>query len=113
MVPVHGPLVVVGHAPSGVRDNCGGLLLPTVDHITSILSLLAHVRGAAESAPSCRVLGCDSDPASGHCLECLTVAVAWQVCSQRIESNHFLCLVAVPSFLLTSEVTEATAGDCS
>ena len=98
---------------SGVRDNCSGLPMPPVEHARNTMSCLAHAGGAAQFAPSCRVLGRDSDQAFGHCLEHLAVAAAGWVCSQGSESNNGWCLVAVSSFLLTSEVTGATDGACS
>ena len=50
---------------SGIRDNCGSLSLPPADHARRTLSHLAHSGGAAPAAPSCRVLGRDSDQGSG------------------------------------------------
>ena len=47
---------------------------PPAGHASSTLSRLAHTGGAVPSAPSCRVLGRDSDQASGCCPECLAVA---------------------------------------
>ena len=43
-------------------------------------------------------------------MEHLSVAPVGQVCSQQSESNNGWCSVAVPSFLPTSEVTEAVGG---
>ena len=80
------------------------------NHSRSTLSCLAHAGGAALAAPSCRVLGRDSDKASGCCPECLAMTAAGWVCSQGGESRNVWCLVAVPSFfffpLPTPEVTE-------
>ena len=72
---------------SGVRDNCGGLPPPHADHTRSTLFCLSPTGGAAPAAPSCRVLGRDSDQVSGCCLEYLAVATAEQVCAQGRESN--------------------------
>ena len=98
---------------SGIRDNCGSLSLPPADHARSTLSHLAHAGGAAPVAPSCRVLGRDSDQVSGGHPERLALAVAGWVCSQVSESNSVWCLVAMPSFFLflaTPEVTGVTGG---
>lgn len=83
---------------SGARDSYGGLPPPPADHARSTLSRLAHAGGAVLATSSCRVLGRDSDQASGHCPECLAVAAAVWVCSQEGDSNNVWCLVAVPSF---------------
>ena len=55
VVRVHGPLVMAGHAHSGVRDNCCGLPLPPVDHSKKHLICLALTGGAVPAASSCRV----------------------------------------------------------
>jgi len=83
---------------SGIRDNCGGLPLPPVDHARITLSHLANAEGAAPAAPSWKVLGMDSDQASGCCPEGLAVAAAEWVCSQGSEISGGWCFVAVPSF---------------
>ena len=99
---------------SGVRDNCGGLPLPPVEHVRSTLSCLALTGGTAKAAPSCRFLGRDSDQESGDFPEHLAVAAAGWVCSQGSESNNGWCFVAVPSFILpTPEVTGVTGGALS
>ena len=72
---------------SGIRDNCGGLPLPPACHTRSTLSHLAHAGGAAPVAPSCRVLGRDSDQVSGCHPEHLAVAATGWVCSQGNERN--------------------------
>ena len=86
---------------------------PPVDHMRSTPSCLAPTEGAAKPAPGCRVLGRDSDQASGHCPERLAVIAADQVCSQESESNNRWCSVTVPSCVLASEVTGATTSACS
>ena len=48
----------------------------------STLSHLSHTGGAAPAAPSCRVLGRDSDEVSGHHAEHLVMAAAGQMFSQ-------------------------------
>ena len=109
MVPVHGPLGDDGpHLPleSELRWFAPTTCRPCKKHP----SRLAHKGGAAPAAPSCRVLGKDSDQTSGNHLECLAAADASQVCSQDSESNTIWCLVAVPFFLPTPEVTGATGG---
>ena len=113
-----GMKVVLGHDPkwqcatptSGVRDNCGGISQPSADHARSTPSPLSHTGGATPAAPSCRVLGRDSDQASGHCPDFWAVADAGQVCSQGSESNDMWCLFEVLFFLLTPEVTGAAGG---
>ena len=98
---------------SEVRDNCDSLPPPPADHTRRTLFHLAHAGGAAPAAPSCRVLGRDSDQVSGCYPECLAVAAAGQVCSQGSENNSIWCLVAVPSFfpfLSTPEVTGVAGG---
>ena len=52
-------------AASRVSDNCGGLPPPPVDHAISTPSHLAHMGGTSQAPPSCRILGRDSDQASG------------------------------------------------
>ena len=89
--------------------------LPPADHARSTLSHLSHTGCAAPAAPSCRVLGRDSDQVSGHQPEHLAVASARQVCSQGSKRNSVWCLVAVPSFfffifLPTPEVTGVAGG---
>ena len=102
-------LEVKGAASGGCsRTSSGGGLLPPlepeitgglppspVDHARSALSCLAPTGGAAQAAPSCRFLGSDSDQASGHCPECLAVAAAGPVCSQRSESNSRWCSITM------------------
>ena len=78
--------------------TAAGLPLPPAGHARSTPSHLAHTGGAAPVAPSCRVLGRDSDQVSGCHPVCLTEAAAGWVCSQRSESNSVWCLVAVPFF---------------
>ena len=95
---------------SGARDSYGGLPPPPADHARSTLSRLAHAGGAVLATSSCRVLGRDSDQASGHCPEFWAVADAGQVCSQGSESNDMWCLFEVLFFLLTPEVTGAAGG---
>ena len=73
---------------SRVRDNCGGLPPPPADHASSTPSHLAYAGSSEPAAPSHKVLGRDSDQASGHCLEHLAVAPAGQVCSQGSERNN-------------------------
>ena len=86
---------------SGIRDSWGGLPLPPpADHARSTLSHLGHTGGAAPVAPSCRVLGKDSDQVSVGHPEHLAVTAAGWVCSQGSESNSVWCLVAMPSFFL-------------
>ena len=97
----------------GVRDNCGGLPLPPIDHARSTPSCLVNAEVASQRAPSCRVLGRDSDQACGHCLEHLAVAGAGQVCSQGSENNSRWFSVAVTSFWPTFLVTGAAGGACS
>ena len=65
-----------------------------------LLSHLAHAGGASPAAPSCKVLGRDSDQVSGGHPECLAVAAVGWVCSQGNESNSIWCLVAVPLFFI-------------
>ena len=84
---------------SRVSGNCGSLPLPPVDHTKSTLSGLAYAGGAAPAAPSCRVLGRDSDQVSGRCPECLAVAAAGRVCSQGSESNSICFLLDTTSHL--------------
>ena len=96
----------------GVSDNCGGLPPPPVDHARSTLSCLAPRGATASASPSCRVLGRDSDQASGHCPEHLAVATAAQVYSQGSESNNRWCCVTVFS-VEPSEVVGSAGGSCS
>ena len=101
----------VGHAH--LWDNCSSLPLPPADHARSTLSHLAHEGGAAPVAPSCRVLGRDSDQVSGCHPEHLAVAVVGWVRSPGRESHSICCLVAMPSFFLflaTPEVTGVAGG---
>ena len=100
VVPVQGPLVGADHGHLWGSDNCSGLPLQPVDLAWSNPSHLAHAGGAAPAAPSCRVLGRDSDQVTGCCPECLAVAAAGQVCSQGSESNSVWCLAAVSLFFL-------------
>ena len=95
---------------SGVRDSCSRLPLPTADNARSTPSHINHARGAVPAAPSCRILGRDSDQASLSCPEHLAVAAAGWVCSQGDESSKEWCLVTVPSFLSAHEVTGASGG---
>ena len=53
--------MTVGHAHLWNQGNCGGLPLTPADHARSTLSHLAQAGGAAPAAPSCRILGRDSD----------------------------------------------------
>lgn len=115
VVPIYGPLVVAGHATSGVRDICGGLPPPLVDQTRSTPSHLAHTGGAVQAAPSYRVLGSNSDQA------CVGSAQSvWQWRQQQggcvlrgMRATMGRCLVALLSFLMTSEVTGAIGGACS
>ena len=96
---------------SGVRDNCGGLPPPLVDHARNTLFHLAHAGGAVPDAPSCRVLGRDSNQVSGHCPEHFEVATAGRVCSQGSKSNSICFLVIVFLIFATPpEVTGVTGG---
>ena len=101
MVPVQGPLGVTCHAHSRVSDSCGGLPLLLADHARSTLSHLAHTGGAAQAAPSFRILGSDRNQACGHGLGCLAVAAAGLVFSQGCESNNRWCSVTMPSSVVT------------
>ena len=67
---------------SGVRGDCHSLPLLHADHTRNTLSYLAHAGGTEPAAPSCRILGRDSDQVSGHCPERLAVAAAGLMCSQ-------------------------------
>ena len=87
--------MAASHTHSGIRDN---FPLTPADHTRSTLSHLAHAGGAAPVAPSCRVLGMDSDEVSGGHPEHLAVVAAGWVCSQGSESNSVWRLVAMPSF---------------
>ena len=98
---------------SGIRDNSGGLSLPPADHTRSTLSHLAHIGGAVPAAPSCRVLGRDSDQASWCCPECWAVAAVGQVCSQVSKSNNRWCSVTMSFSVVPSEVVGAASGSCS
>ena len=69
-----------GGGPHPPLDNCSGLPPPPVDPAKSTCSRLAPTEGVAPAAPSCRVLGRDSDQAI--------------TCGER---NNMWCLVAVPS----------------
>ena len=99
MASVRGPLVVMGTPTSGGRVNGGGLPLPSVDYARSTSSCFAPTRVTAPTAASCRFLGRDSDQVL------LAVAATERVCSQGVESNNVWCLVAMPFFLPTPEVT--------
>ena len=77
-----------GQCPSLVRDNCGCFPPPPVDYARSTPFHLAHTRGAAKAAPSCKVLGRDCDLASVHSPGHLAVAAAGWVCSQGSENNN-------------------------
>ena len=67
---------------SEIKGNCGSFPLPPADHARGTLSHLANAGGAAPAAPSCRVLGRDSDEVSGHHAEHLVMAAAGQMFSQ-------------------------------
>ena len=95
---------------SGVGDNFSGLPPPPADHSRSTLSHLAHAGGATPAAPSCRVLGRDSNQTFGCPPDCLAVAAAGRVCSQGAKSNNVWCLVAVPSFFLPTPGVIGAAG---
>ena len=60
-------------------------------------SHLAHTGGAAQAAPSCKILGGDRDQACGHCPEHSAVAATGLMCSQGCESNNRWYSVIVPS----------------
>ena len=62
---------------SRVSDNYGGFLPPPAHHTGSTSSHLAHIRGAPQAAPSCRILGSDRDQVCGHCPEHLAVGSIW------------------------------------
>ena len=102
---------------SGARDNCGGLLLLAVDHTRRTLSCLALARGAAQAAPSCRVLGIDSDKT---CVGAAWIIWQWQQqggCVYRgVRATSGVgplqCLLLL-LLLLTPEVTGAVGGACS
>ena len=101
-----------GPWPSSFSGNCVGLHPPPVDHAWGDLSVLAHIGGAAQAAPSCRILGSARDLAYGYCPEHSVVAAAGPVCSQgckRTKSwfshNAFLCDAL--------EVNGAAVGACS
>lgn len=85
---------------------------PPVDHARSTTSFLATTGGTTPAAPSCRFLGRDNDQVSGHCPECLAVAAAGQVCSQRSKSNSRWCSITMSS-MVPSEVVGAESGSCS
>ena len=97
---------------SRVRENYGGLSLPPADHSRSILSHLAQTGGAAQAAPSFRILGSDRDEVCGHCPEHLAVAAKGLVCSQGSESNNRWCLVTIALLCSTLEVLRAAGGAC-
>ena len=98
---------------SEVKDNYSGLPPPRVDHARSTPSCLGHAGGSAQAAPSCRVPGSGSDQACWCCPGHLAVGAAGHVCSQGTESSSGWWLIAVPSFLPTSELTGATGGASS
>ena len=83
---------------------------PTVDHSGNSPSHLAHAGAAAQTAPSCRVLGRDSDQACGHCPKHLAVAATERIYSEECESKNKWCLVAVPSSVVHPEVTGTANG---
>ena len=113
VVSVHGPQVVARHIHLWSQRYCGGLPPPPVDHARSTLSCLAPMGVAAQTAPSCKFLGRDSDQASGHCPECLVVAAAGQVCSQGSQSNNRWCCVTMSFSVVSSEVVGAANDFCS
>ena len=95
--------VVPSEVVGAESESCSGITsgfmpVPSADPARSTLSHLAHAGGAAPTAPSCRVLGRDSDQVSGLCPEHLAVVAAGWVCPQRGEINNMWCLVAVHSF---------------
>ena len=100
-------------AVSRVSDNCGGLLLPPVDHAGNILSHSAHIGDAAQAVPSCRILGYDRDKACGYCLEHLAVAAAGWVFSQGCESNSRWYSLSVSFSEVPSEVAGVANEFCS
>ena len=100
--------MAVGHTHLWNQGYLWQFVLPPPDHARSTLSHLAHAGSSAPVAPSCRVLGMDSDRVSGGHPERLAVAAAGWVCSLRSESNSVWCFVAMPSFfsfLATPEVS--------
>ena len=83
------------------------------DH-SRTLSHLAHAGGAVPAAPSCRVLGRNSDQVSGCHPQHLAVAAAGWVCSQGSRSNRVWCYFSALFFFLpTSDMTGVTGGDYS
>ena len=100
---------------SGVRDNCGGLPPPPVEHARSTQSFLAPIGIAAKAALSCRVLGKNRDQASGHCMEHLSVLAARQVYPrvQGCDSNKSLYSVTMPPSVMCSEMIGAESCACS
>ena len=65
----------------------------------------------AQAAPSCRALGSDSDLQAG--VGTFGSGSRGCVHSQGSESNNGWCSLAMPSCVLTSEVTGATGRACS
>ena len=114
MVSVHGPLMVVSH--SHIRSQrllWGFAPVPPVDHARSTSSCLAHTGRAAKAAPSSRLLGRDSDQASGLYPECLAMASAGQVCFQGSKSNVMYFSITMSFCVLPSEVVGAASDFCS
>ena len=98
---------------SGVRGICGAFLPPTLDLARGTSSSLAPTGGDAQAAPSCRFLGRDSDQASGHYPELLTMAAAVPVCSQQSKNNNRWCSDSMSSSVLPSEVIVTASDSCS
>ena len=79
----------------------------------STLDHLVHAGGAAQAAPSYRVLGRDNDQVSGYCPEHFAVAAAERMYSQGSESNSSWCSDTMSSFMVPTEVVGAASVSCS
>ena len=82
VLPVHGCLVVGSLCPP-VKSEITVVICPPppVDHSRITPSQLAQAECTVPAAPSCMVLGRDSDKTSGCCSEHFTVAALGQVFS--------------------------------
>ena len=113
VVSVHGPLVLVSHSHPWSQRQLRWFALPPVGHARSTSSCLAPTRVAAQAALSCRFLERDSDRASGHCLECFSVAAAGRVCSQDSECSNRWYSITVSFCVVPSEVVGSASDFCS
>ena len=112
VVPVHGPLVVVGHSHHWSQRKLQWFAPPPVDHAINNPSCFTHMGCTAQDALICRFLGRDSDQASGHFPEHLALAIAGQMCFWGSESNIRWCSIVMSFTVLPYEDFGAACDFC-